>query len=118
MFPQSPSFSTPKTTHNAIEKQYRNRLNDKFEALLSVLPAQKTEGKSKSLAKVSKGDVLVLAKDYIESLQTTRDELQIDRRSLEDDVKGLREAWEISGGPVTGLRLGGALPSAQFEHDE
>jgi hypothetical protein len=96
-FPQSPTPFAPKTTHNAIEKQYRNRLNDKFEALLSVLPTKETEGRRRSLAKVSKGDVLVLAKDYIESLQTTRDELQMDRRSLEDDVKGLREACGKSG---------------------
>ncbi|KAH8789617.1 hypothetical protein BGZ57DRAFT_83221 [Hyaloscypha finlandica] len=98
IFPPSPTSSTPKTNHNAIEKQYRNRLNDKFEALLSVLPAQGTESEGGSLTKVSKGDVLILAKDYIESLEKSRDELQEDRRSLEDDVKNMKEAWIQSGG--------------------
>ncbi|PMD65364.1 uncharacterized protein K444DRAFT_178416 [Hyaloscypha bicolor E] len=98
VFPQSPTSSTPKTNHNAIEKQYRNRLNDKFEALLSVLPAQEAESEGGSLATVSKGDVLILAKDYIESLEKSRDELREDRRSLEDDVKNMKEAWIQSGG--------------------
>lgn len=98
IFPQSPTSFAPKTSHNAIEKQYRNRLNDKFEALLSVLPAQETESGAGSMWKVSKGDVLVLAKDYIESLKTTRDELRADQKSLEDDVKGMREAWLKAGG--------------------
>jgi hypothetical protein len=104
IFPQSPTSSTPKTNHNAIEKQYRNRLNDKFEALLSVLPAQGAESEGGSLAKVSKGDVLILAKDYIESLEKSRDELREDRRSLEDDVKNMKEAWIQSGG--SGLSAG------------
>jgi hypothetical protein len=46
---------------------------------------------------VSKGDVLILAKDYIESLEKSRDELREDRRSLEDDVKNMKEAWIQSG---------------------
>ncbi|KAE9380557.1 hypothetical protein N431DRAFT_498392 [Stipitochalara longipes BDJ] len=92
VFPQSPTSSIPKTNHNAIEKQYRNRLNDRFEALLSVLPAQEADSRGGSLAKVSKGDVLILAKDYIESLEKSRDEMQEDRRVLEDDVKGMKEA--------------------------
>ncbi|PMD35554.1 hypothetical protein L207DRAFT_570068 [Hyaloscypha variabilis F] len=98
VFPQSPTSLIPKTNHNAIEKQYRNRLNDKFEALLSVLPAQEIEGGGGRLAKVSKGDVLILAKDYIESLEKSRDEMQEDRRLLEDDVKGMKEMWMGSGG--------------------
>lgn len=98
IFPQSPpSSSTSKTNHNAIEKQYRNRLNDKFEALLSVLPAQETEGRRGSFSKVSKGDVLILAKDYIEILEKSRDEMQEDRRLLQEDIDGLKEAWLQSG---------------------
>jgi hypothetical protein len=100
IFPQSPPSSAPKTNHNAIEKQYRNRLNDKFEALLSVLPEQETESGRGSLAKVSKGDVLILAKDYIESLEKSRDELQEDHRLLQHDVKDMKEAWLQSGGRV------------------
>jgi hypothetical protein len=42
--------------------------------------------------------VLVLAKEYIESLKTTRNELRVDQKSLEDDVKGMREAWLKAGG--------------------
>jgi len=46
--PQSPSPTTPKINHNAIEKRYRNCLNDKFDALLSVLPAREDEGRGES----------------------------------------------------------------------
>jgi len=84
--------------HNAIEKGYRNRLNDKFEALLSVLPAWEDEGRGESLAKVSKGDVLILAKDHIERLEKPRNELQDDRSSLQDDVHDMKDAWLQSGG--------------------
>lgn len=94
IFPQSPpSSSTPKTNHNAIEKQYRNRLNDKFEALLSVLPTQETESRSGSFSKVSKGDVLILAKDYIEILEKSRDDMLEDRRLLQEDIDSMKEAW-------------------------
>jgi len=99
IFPQSSIPPTPKTNHNAIEKQYRNRLNDKFEALLSVLPSHETERAGGSLGKVSKGDVLILAKDYIESLKKSRDAMQEDRQFLEDNVKGMQEVWTLSRRP-------------------
>ena len=99
VFSQPSPSSTPKTNHNAIEKQYRNRLNDRFEALLSVLPSSETERAGGSLGKVSKGDVLILAKDYIESLEKSRDAMQEDRRLLEDNVKGMKEVWTRSSLP-------------------
>jgi hypothetical protein len=98
ILPQSQSPTTPKINHNAIEQRYRNRLNDKFEALLSVLPARDDEGRGGSLAKISKGDVLILAKDYIERLEKSRDELQDDRSSLQGDVHDMKDAWLQSGG--------------------
>lgn len=100
-FPQPEPSSSPKN-HNAVEKQYRNRLNDKFEALLSVLPAKETEieEEGRGLAKVSKGEVLTLAKGYIEHLERSTDELQKDRISLEEDIKAMKEVWIQSGGVV------------------
>jgi hypothetical protein len=65
-----------------------------------VLPAQENEGGKRSLAKVSKGDVLIWAKDYIESLKKSRDELQEDHRLLQDDVRNMKEAWQQPGGRV------------------
>jgi hypothetical protein len=44
------------------------------------------------LAKVSKGDVLNLAKNHIERLERARDELQDDRSSLQDDVHDTEDA--------------------------
>ena len=52
------------------------------------------------LAKVSKGDVLMLAKYYIESLEELRNELQEDQRSLQGDVESMKEAWKQSAGVV------------------
>jgi Helix-loop-helix DNA-binding domain len=100
IFPKSPASFPPKANHNSIEKQYRSRLNDKFEALLSVLPGQETQTEWGNLAKISKGDVLMLAKDYIERLEKSRDEIREDKRSLEDEFKSMQEAWRQSCGVV------------------
>jgi hypothetical protein len=56
-----------------------------------VLPAREDEGRRDSLAKVSKGDVLVLAKDHIERLEKSRDGLQDDQSSLQDDVYDMKD---------------------------
>ena len=63
-----------------------------------MLPTREDEGGGGSLAKVSKGEVLILAKDYIERLEKSRDELQEDRRSLQNDVQDMKDAWLQSNG--------------------
>ncbi len=53
------------------------------------------------LAKVSKWAVLVLAKDHIQRLEKSRNELQGDQSSLQDDVHDMKDAWLHCGGMDT-----------------
>ncbi|KAI1845825.1 hypothetical protein JX265_014065 [Neoarthrinium moseri] len=75
--------------HNLVEKQYRNRLNAKFEALLKTLPkhrlSSEDNGDGKEV-KVNKGDILHKAMRYIMDLErecaALRDELKV-RKNIE-----------------------------------
>jgi hypothetical protein len=65
-----------RSSHNMIEKQYRTRLNGQFSSLLDALPLDVVGAEIDGYAdssdckrKVSKGEVLVLARRYIQSLE-------------------------------------------------
>ncbi|CAG8960972.1 hypothetical protein HYFRA_00002510 [Hymenoscyphus fraxineus] len=85
--------SIGRMNHNLIERKYRNRLNQQFDTLLSVLPVGATlkTGEEESSAKrISKAEVLILAKERIESLEKENAELHDDRCKLKrslDDLK-------------------------------
>ena len=60
-----------KVSHNMVERKYRNRINDQFEQLLKVLPAEAvayaegTTMRGQHPQTVSKSDTLALAREYI-----------------------------------------------------
>jgi hypothetical protein len=121
--------STSRTNHNQVEKQYRNRLNGQFETLLERLPQADLEvdiggvssgrgaeergntgnGTSSNGAtgergerRVSKAEVLVLAKRHIQRLEREKKALEDERGDLESRVRELRRRWEGVGGVVLG----------------
>ncbi|CZR67384.1 uncharacterized protein PAC_17283 [Phialocephala subalpina] len=97
-----------RTSHNMVEKQYRTRLNGQFSTLLSALPPDvvgtEVDGSvsvnSGAEKRVSKAEVLVLAKKHIENLERTKKSLEGDKRHLIEDVQRLKEAWARMGGDV------------------
>lgn len=96
--------------HNLTEKRYRSRLNDQFETLLSALPASSvaaieggSHGGSEPLGrKISKAEVLILAKEHIQALETSREALQEQNRKLTTDMEQLEVVWDhLVGRPVS-----------------
>jgi hypothetical protein len=85
-----------RNNHNLVEKQYRNRLNSQFETLLSTLPPDVVAAEAGRTStyggekRVSKGEVLILAKNYIETLEKTRDELENSNSMLRQNVQQLK----------------------------
>lgn len=96
----TPDERRARHSHNLVEKQYRNRLNRQFESLLAVLPAEGhscpaggTEAKPReakgSVAgiegddrRLSKAEVLDMARHRIMALESECDRLQNERRQL------------------------------------
>ncbi len=84
-------LSANRISHNLTEKRYRRRLNRQFELLLSALPVNLVADYSGSVIsgsgeqKISKSEVLVLAKDYIESLEKKKEGLESRNRMLMND---------------------------------
>ena len=85
-----------RNNHNLVEKQYRNRLNSQFETLLSTLPPDVVAAEAGGTStyggekRISKGEVLILAKNYIETLEKTRDELENSNSMLRQNVQQLK----------------------------
>ncbi|KUJ21427.1 uncharacterized protein LY89DRAFT_681934 [Mollisia scopiformis] len=83
-----------------VEKQYRTRLNGQFSTLLSSLPPDVVGNETDSYGrvdsgaekKVSKAEVLVLAKKHIENLERTKKSLECDKKALMEDVQRLKGA--------------------------
>ncbi|TVY39910.1 Allergen [Lachnellula occidentalis] len=107
--PPSPQPSTgPRASHNLVEKQYRNRLNSSFDTLLAAIPAamvgEEVTGfgcQGKGLERrVSKAEVLVLAKKHIETLERERESMYWEREELKGNLERLMIAWISSGGKI------------------
>ncbi|TPX07701.1 uncharacterized protein E0L32_010597 [Thyridium curvatum] len=86
-------------SHNLVEKKYRNRLNAQFEQLLAVLPAdQQREATTSSKRgsqdadekRMSKGDVLDLARRRIRALEQEKARLQAERAALLETASSMR----------------------------
>lgn len=82
-------------------------MNGQFSTLLSVLPPEvgtEVDGfdglDSAAEKRVSKAEVLVLAKRHIENLERTKKSLEGDKRHLIEDVQRLKGAWVSMGGDV------------------
>ncbi|TVY32035.1 Allergen Fus c [Lachnellula subtilissima] len=89
------SSSALRANHNLTEKLYRNRLNGQFEVLLSALPPAHDAGdvRDGEEKRVSKAEVLILAKEYIRALEQTRLELEKEMGSLSSNVESLKGVW-------------------------
>ncbi|KAH6666317.1 hypothetical protein B0J14DRAFT_200860 [Halenospora varia] len=95
------STTTPgaRTNHNLVEKQYRTRLNGQFENLLQSLPLEAVGGVDGE-KKVSKAEVLVLAKEHIRELERENRMLEEENFGLKNAVEELRRRWVELGGVV------------------
>ncbi|PMD47513.1 hypothetical protein L207DRAFT_628147 [Hyaloscypha variabilis F] len=88
--------SKGRTNHNQVEKQYRNRLNGQFEMLLSALPSE--DGSDGARSRVSKAEVLMLAKRHIVELEREKMMLEGQHHALEGDVEDLKKKFMEMGG--------------------
>lgn len=92
-----------RATHNFIEKQYRNRLNNHFSNLLDAIPQDLVVGEvgsgygnleREALDKrVSKGEVLMLAKKHIVALEEKGRELEKQREAMLRDIDQYKKIW-------------------------
>ncbi|KAK1598751.1 helix-loop-helix DNA-binding domain-containing protein [Colletotrichum navitas] len=94
---ETPEERRTRATHNLVEKQYRNRLNAQFEGLLHALPEQ-VRGAAGAGAgngdesdppqqadqerRVSKAEVLDMARRHIKNLEQEREALHRERGEL------------------------------------
>jgi hypothetical protein len=121
-----------RAAHNQVEQQYRKRLNAQFEGLLAVLPPpehadEDDDAGSQGIAgaggggsggggdgigekRISKAEVLDLARQRIKVLERERASLERQRKELAGNVGRLQEEWTRRGGgsfPATGSHRGG-----------
>lgn len=102
------SAKVSRNCHNMVEKHYRTRLNGQFSTLLDALPPDVVgaeiegyaRGDSNAEKKVSKAEVLMLAKRHIESLERENASLSGDNKVLEGDMQHLKGAWVRMGGQI------------------
>lgn len=78
-----------RAAHNQVEQQYRKRLNTHFERLLAVLPAPGKDGGVASDRRVSKAEVLDLARERIRALERQTSRLERERRELRGRIGGM-----------------------------
>ncbi|KAI0381023.1 hypothetical protein F5Y04DRAFT_256508 [Hypomontagnella monticulosa] len=96
--PASAEEQKSRETHNQVEKQYRNRLNAHFESLLEALPEtmQAGEGDEDGEAldltdrRVSKAEVLDMARRHIQALEHECAVLEGERDELRNNMERLR----------------------------
>ncbi|EGU84860.1 hypothetical protein FOXB_04641 [Fusarium oxysporum f. sp. conglutinans Fo5176] len=103
----TPEDRRTRASHNLVEKQYRNRLNAQFESLLSALPDQARHGESGSGngnednesdhandadRRVSKGEVLEMARKHIQALERERNQLELENLELQGSLRRLKES--------------------------
>lgn len=84
--------------HNVVEKQYRNRLNIQFERLLAILPANQADVDGASRhgefddRRMSKAEVLDMARRRIHALEQERKQLHAEREALLENVNIMQRA--------------------------
>jgi hypothetical protein len=102
------STKVSRNSHNMVEKHYRTRLNGQFSTLLDALPPDVVgseiegyvRGDSSAEKKVSKAEVLMLAKRHIENLEHENTSLSGDNKVLQGDVQHLKGIWVRMGGQI------------------
>jgi hypothetical protein len=108
--PASAEERKSRETHNNVEKQYRNRLNAHFESLLGALPESMQAGEGgdsgdcgldSSDRRVSKAEVLEMARRHIKSLERECLVLENERDELRENMEKLRWLFgRCEGGPA------------------
>jgi hypothetical protein len=96
----SPEEERARSSHNQVEKQYRNRLNQHFERLLAVLPASvdadgDQQGEDAGLdpdKRLSKAEVLDIARRHIRTLERETSELEVEKQQLVDEIGRMTES--------------------------
>jgi hypothetical protein len=91
--------------HDQTEKRYRKRLNYQFENLLSALPVRliaESEGSiggpdDRREKRISKADVLMLAKGHIEQLERKQSDLEGENRQMSARAEDAEERWRRLG---------------------
>jgi hypothetical protein len=81
-----------RNAHNVVEKQYRSRLNARFEGLLSALPnslRSSGAGEDNGEVRLTKGDVLDMSMTYIRTLEGQRSELEKEHEELNAGIARL-----------------------------
>jgi len=104
----SESHGKERITHNAVEKKYRTRLNIQFEELLQQLPAEMREYNVDERwddidgpeRKISKAQVLMLARKYILDLERTGQKLSREAEELKEKNEQLERDWVAHGGAL------------------
>lgn len=97
-----PEDKKTKGSHNLVEKQYRNRLNAQFDGLMSALPdTLKSQGGALELGEVpnsevadrriSKAEVLDMARMHIQHLEQERDLLAHEQNELRETIEKIKE---------------------------
>lgn len=95
----SPEERRTRASHNLVEKQYRNRLNAQFESLLNALPEQLRGGGEGDESdapvnfedkRVSKGEVLEMARKHIQTLERERNLLEKEKNELIENIQQLK----------------------------
>jgi hypothetical protein len=111
----TPEERQARESHNLVEKQYRNRLNQQFESLLAVLHANRGgvgdgEGRKALIAggglevddrRLSKAEVLDMARRRIVALELELERLRSEMRELEANL-GIVRGSVATGGTVGG----------------
>ncbi|PNP60788.1 hypothetical protein FNYG_14480 [Fusarium nygamai] len=98
----APEERRARASHNRVEKHYRNRLNAQFESLLNALPTKarqsdnsngddnEWDGISNLDRRVSKGEVLEMARKRIQALELESNELQRENFELQGSLRRLK----------------------------
>ncbi|EWY79980.1 hypothetical protein FOCG_17762 [Fusarium oxysporum f. sp. radicis-lycopersici 26381] len=98
----APEERRARASHNRVEKHYRNRLNAQFESLLNVLPAKtrhdgngngddiESDGTNNPDRRVSKGEVLEMARKRIQALEREGNELRRENLELQGSLRRLK----------------------------
>lgn len=106
----SPEEEKARSSHNQVEKQYRNRLNHQFERLLAILPTPCDDGEGvdgedvarSSDRRLSKVEVLDMARQHIQMLEKEASDLELQRQELVSSIGRMTEsvrAGEAGFGP-------------------
>ncbi|KAJ0131338.1 hypothetical protein HZ326_25561 [Fusarium oxysporum f. sp. albedinis] len=98
----APEERRARASHNRVEEQYSNRLNAQFESHLNALPAQtrhggngngddnESDGANDLGSRVSKGEVLEMARKHLQALERERHQLERENLELEDRLRRLK----------------------------